>query len=70
MQNKDNKKGKPGKLTDITISQSRSIGRLRLPEYFPIAYKLALLFTLLISLGMGILGLVVVNKQPVCCKNR
>ncbi len=48
---------------DIGISQSRSIGRLRLPEYFPIAYKLALLFTLLISLGMGILGLVVVNKQ-------
>ncbi len=51
------------KLTDINISQSRSIGRLKLPEYFPIAYKLALLFTLLISLGMGILGLVVVNKQ-------
>ncbi|VAX12976.1 Adenylate cyclase [hydrothermal vent metagenome] len=50
-------------MADITISQSRSIGRLRLPEYFPIAYKLALLFTLLISLGMGTLGLVVVNKQ-------
>ncbi len=52
-----------GRTADITISQSRSIGRLRLPEYFPIAYKLALLFTLLISLGMGILGLVVVSKQ-------
>ena len=63
MLNKGNKKGKPGKLADITISQSRSIGRLRLPEYFPIAYKLALLFTLLISLGMATLGLVVVNKQ-------
>ncbi len=42
---------------------SRSHSRLRLPAYFPIAYKLALLFTLLISLGMGILGLVVVSKQ-------
>jgi len=51
------------KLAEISIRQSRSIGRLRLPEYFPIAYKLALLFTLLISLGMSILGFVVVSKQ-------
>jgi len=63
-QAKKSQSGRPSpKLTDTSISQSRSIGRLKLPEYFPIAYKLALLFTLLISLGMGILGLVVVSKQ-------
>ncbi len=49
--------------TGENVTPPRRTGRLRLPEYFPIAYKLALLFTLLISLGMSILGLVVVNKQ-------
>ncbi len=62
--------GKPDKSADTTISQSRSIGRLRLPEYFPIAYKLALLLTILISLGMGILGLVVVSKQTRLLQNQ
>ncbi len=33
------------------------------PDYFPIAYKLALIITLLISAGMVILGLVIVNNQ-------
>ena len=33
------------------------------PEYFPIAYKLALIITLLISAGMVILGLVIVTNQ-------
>jgi len=33
------------------------------PEYFPIAYKLALIITLLITAGMVILGLVIVNNQ-------
>jgi len=34
-----------------------------LPAYFPIAYKLALVFTLLISSGMGLLGLFIVHNQ-------
>ena len=34
-----------------------------LPAYFPIAYKLALVFTLLISCGMGLLGLFIVHNQ-------
>ena len=33
------------------------------PDYFPIAYKLALIITLLISAGMVILGLVIVTNQ-------
>ncbi len=33
------------------------------PAYFPIAYKLALIITLLITSGMVILGLVIVNNQ-------
>jgi len=33
------------------------------PEYFPIAYKLALIITLLITAGMVTLGLVIVNNQ-------
>lgn len=33
------------------------------PEHFPIAYKLAVIMTLLISCGMIILGLVIVNNQ-------
>ncbi|MFO8023895.1 adenylate/guanylate cyclase domain-containing protein [Thiohalophilus sp.] len=35
----------------------------RLPEYFPIAYKLSLIITLLISGGMIMLGLVIVTNQ-------
>ncbi|MCW9023410.1 MAG: HAMP domain-containing protein [Gammaproteobacteria bacterium] len=49
---------------------SRLIGKkihqltgLRLPEYFPIAYKLALIITLLVSIGMTVLGLIIVTKQ-------
>jgi len=34
-----------------------------LPAYFPIAYKLALVFTLLISCGMALLGLFIVHNQ-------
>jgi len=34
-----------------------------LPAYFPIAYKLSLVFTLLISSGMGLLGLFIVHNQ-------
>lgn len=34
-----------------------------LPAYFPIAYKLALVFTLLISSGMGLLGLFIMHNQ-------
>lgn len=34
-----------------------------LPEYFPIAYKLSLTITLLISAGMILLGLVIVTNQ-------
>ncbi len=34
-----------------------------LPAYFPIAYKLALVFTLLISSGMALLGLFIVHNQ-------
>ena len=34
-----------------------------LPEYFPIAYKLSLIITLLISGGMILLGLVIVTNQ-------
>jgi len=34
-----------------------------LPAYFPIAYKLALVFTLLISSGMTLLGLYIVHNQ-------
>ena len=33
------------------------------PDYFPIAYKLALIITLLISAGMVILGSVIVTNQ-------
>ncbi len=33
------------------------------PSYYPIAYKLALVFTLLISSGMGLLGLVIAHNQ-------
>lgn len=33
------------------------------PEYFPIAYKLSLIITLLISAGMVLLGLVIVTNQ-------
>ena len=33
------------------------------PQYFPIAYKLALIITLLISAGMVILGSVIVSNQ-------
>ncbi len=34
-----------------------------LPAYFPIAYKLSLVFTLLISCGMSLLGLFIVHNQ-------
>ncbi len=34
-----------------------------LPAYYPIAYKLALVFTLLISGGMGLLGLFIAHNQ-------
>lgn len=34
-----------------------------LPAYYPIAYKLALVFTLLISIGMGLLGLFIAHNQ-------
>lgn len=33
------------------------------PEYFPIAYKLAIIITLLVTVGMSILGLIIVTKQ-------
>lgn len=33
------------------------------PRYFPIAYKLALVLTLMITLGMGLLGLIIVSNQ-------
>ncbi len=38
------------------------LGRL-IPKHFPIAYKLAVIMTLLISSGMILLGLVIVNNQ-------
>lgn len=36
---------------------------LLIPKHFPIAYKLAIIMTLLISSGMILLGLVIVNSQ-------
>lgn len=33
------------------------------PRYFPIAYKLALVLTIMITLGMGLLGLIIVSNQ-------
>ena len=45
------------------LSAAQHTDKLRLQEYFPIAYKLALIFTLLISIGMSALGLIIVTKQ-------
>lgn len=53
-------------LTFLLSSQTRLktflLGRL-VPKHFPIAYKLAIIMTLLISCGMVLLGLVIVNNQ-------
>jgi len=46
------------------IARSKTFLRdLLIPKHFPIAYKLALIMTLLISSGMILLGLVIVNNQ-------
>ncbi|MDH5572230.1 MAG: HAMP domain-containing protein [Gammaproteobacteria bacterium] len=44
-------------------NKTRATGKPHRQEYFPIAYKLALIFTLLISLGMAALGLIIVTQQ-------
>lgn len=41
----------------------RGVIKKSTPDYFPIAYKLAIIITLLISAGMVILGLVIVKNQ-------
>ena len=45
------------------LSAAQHTDKLRLHDYFPIAYKLAIIFTLLISTGMSALGLIIVTKQ-------
>ncbi len=45
------------------MESTRSKPTAFLPAYFPIAYKLALVFTLLISSGMALLGLFIVHNQ-------
>lgn len=46
------------------IARLKAFLRARLvPKHFPIAYKLAIIMTLLISTGMIILGMVIVNNQ-------
>ena len=45
------------------LSAAQHTDKLRLHDYFPIAYKLAIIFTLLISTGMSALGLMIVTKQ-------
>ena len=49
-------------LSPLTRLKTYVVGRL-IPKHFPIAYKLAIIMTLLISCGMIILGLVIVNNQ-------
>ena len=46
------------------IARLKTFLRARLvPKHFPIAYKLAIIMTLLISTGMILLGMVIVNNQ-------
>ncbi len=59
-----------GNLQKILIFCLAPIARLKtfvrghlIPKHFPIAYKLAIIMTLLISCGMIILGLIIVNNQ-------
>ncbi len=56
--------------------RTRIIFRLRrfvhnhFPDYFPIAYKLSLIITLLVSAGMVLLGLVIVTNQTQLLRNQ
>ena len=48
----------------LPIARLKAFLRTRLvPKHFPIAYKLAIIMTLLISSGMILLGMVIVNNQ-------
>lgn len=48
---------------NISSHKLRSIFRRWLPTHVPIAYKLAIILTVLIGSGMGLLGLIIVSNQ-------